>query len=563
MNANRSSVAELASKPAGAFFHWEAPGEPIAVHFHLNIVDLLERNVLRGGDKGAAGVLLGRIENGRQPTLIVEDCEPIQVPALHGPSDSPFGDRDVWESVLDRWHSIPGKRISILGFYRSCAPGQATLNEHDLAILGSNPTKSEQIFLIIEPGAGKPCSGILFMARDGAEVWRWNAVPFNRKELARRRHAQYPAHSNSQHPSIQLPETVVAEELEPRQRPERGPAASLLRWILGFLAGVALVAVGLLSLRGGRLLQPLSNAFATGTESGLELRVQRSGNDLQLSWNRNAPILLKATAGRLSIADGSIHKNLDLDLSELRSGSILYSPITDNAVLRLDVLGAGSATTSESVRIVAGLLPPLPAQFQISNAAPPSAPRLADSPRQISAAVAALKGSLSPGVSSPTSNGPPPAQSGPSQPSVESFSAMPSPNTPLRAASTTPPSLPAPMPPELEMRASAPFVELPSVAPPAPRVVDQNEQFEPARLISGKDPVYPPSARQVQVSGTVEVSFHIGADGTVRNFTSVKGPPMLVQPVLDAVQARRYEPARLNGNAVDSELSVVFVFKLN
>src|ERR1700737_4528830 len=123
MNVNRSSVAELAQKPAGAFFHWEAPGEPIAVYFQLNIVDLLERSVLRCGDKGAAGVLLGRVENGIQRTLIVEDCEPIEVSALRGPSSSPFGDREVWESVSDRWNSIPGKRISILGFYRSSARG--------------------------------------------------------------------------------------------------------------------------------------------------------------------------------------------------------------------------------------------------------------------------------------------------------------------------------------------------------------------------------------------------------------------------------------------------------
>ena len=374
----------------------------------------------------------------------------------------------------------------------------------------------------------------------------------------------------------QLPETTVAKEQDPRE--ERRPAASfMLRLALGFLAGVALVAAGLLFLRGGPLFQHLSNMVATGSKSALGLKAQRSGNDLQLSWDRNAPILLKATAGRLSITDGSIHKNLDLDLSELRSGSILYSPITDNVVLRLDVMGAGSATTSESVRIVAGLPPPLPAQFQIPNAvhtprspservnsaAPPSAPRLADPPKQISGAEAALKGLLSPGVLRPTSNDPLPAQSGPPEPSDESFSAMPSPDTPLRAANTAPPSLSAPVPPEVEIKSSAPVVKLPSVAPPAPRVVDRISKVEPARLISGKDPVYPRLARQDRVAGTVEVSFHIGVDGTVRNFTSVKGPPMLVQPVLDAVRMRRYEPARLNGNPIDSELSLAFVFKLN
>jgi TonB family protein len=104
---------------------------------------------------------------------------------------------------------------------------------------------------------------------------------------------------------------------------------------------------------------------------------------------------------------------------------------------------------------------------------------------------------------------------------------------------------------------------MPPVAPAAPGIVGRISKAEPARLISGKDPVYPRLARQDRVVGTVEVSFHIGVDGTVRNFTSVKGPPMLVQAVLDAVRMRRYEPARLNGNPVDSELSMAFAFKLN
>jgi hypothetical protein len=395
MNARRSSVLELAARSAGAFFHWEAPGEPMAVHFQLNIVDLLERNVLRGGDLGAVGVLLGRIENGRRPTLIVEDCEPIQVPPLRGPYDSPFGDRDAWKSVMGRWPSILGKRISILGFYRSCEHGQAKLNEHDLAVLGSNPTKSEQIFLIVESGAGKPCRGVLFLARDGAEVWRWDAVSFNRETLSRREPAPRPAHSNSQQSSLQLPEATVAEVQEAKHKIKREPtASSMLYWVLGFLTGVALIAAGLFSFRSGRLFQLLSNMVVTRSESALGLRAERSGNDLQLSWDRDAPILLKATAGRLSIADGGIHKNLGLELSELQRGSILYSPITDNVVLRLEVLSAGSVTTSESVRFVSGLLPPLPAESEFPSAAQtprlppersnsavrPGATRLADPP---------------------------------------------------------------------------------------------------------------------------------------------------------------------------------------
>ena len=155
------------------------------MHFHLNIVDVLERNAIRGGEKGTAGVLLGRIENGQRRTFIVEDSEPFPVPAHRGPSDSPFGEHQEWESVVSRWRSGSGKRISILGFYRSCAGGKKALDQHDLAILKANSTEFEQVFLLIEPHVEKPSSGFLFMASDGNEVWKWNEVPFSRNELAR------------------------------------------------------------------------------------------------------------------------------------------------------------------------------------------------------------------------------------------------------------------------------------------------------------------------------------------------------------------------------------------
>src|SRR5437868_3035807 len=65
-------------------------------------------------------------------------------------------------------------------------------------------------------------------------------------------------------------------------------------------------------------------------DSGLGLRVERRSKDWRVVWNRNAAV--NATGGRLSIIDGTIRKNFDLDHEELRKGNILYSPVTDDVV---------------------------------------------------------------------------------------------------------------------------------------------------------------------------------------------------------------------------------------
>jgi outer membrane biosynthesis protein TonB len=56
-------------------------------------------------------------------------------------------------------------------------------------------------------------------------------------------------------------------------------------------------------------------------------------------------------------------------------------------------------------------------------------------------------------------------------------------------------------------------------------------------------PVYPPLARQLNVSGRVKLEVIVGADGHVVSTRTIGGSPLLVGPASDAVKKRRYEPA--------------------
>ena len=132
MSSNPSYAATNAastSKPIGAFFRWEIAGEAVGVHLSLNVIELLERDAARATGKIAAGVLLGRMHHGRELTLIVEHYE--SATPERGASESPFASAQAVETMLERWR--PGRsRMSVLGFYRSCAEASA-LNSTDLS----------------------------------------------------------------------------------------------------------------------------------------------------------------------------------------------------------------------------------------------------------------------------------------------------------------------------------------------------------------------------------------------------------------------------------------------
>ena len=75
-------------------------------------------------------------------------------------------------------------------------------------------------------------------------------------------------------------------------------------------------------------------------------------------------------------------------------------------------------------------------------------------------------------------------------------------------------------------------------------------QVAEANLISKVEPIYPPLARQARISGTVEFTIDIGADGKVQSLQLVRGHPLLVNAAKEAVLQWVYRPTLLDGNPV-------------
>jgi periplasmic protein TonB len=94
----------------------------------------------------------------------------------------------------------------------------------------------------------------------------------------------------------------------------------------------------------------------------------------------------------------------------------------------------------------------------------------------------------------------------------------------------------------------------PHVAEPAPLPATPHKvggEVQAAKLVKKVTPLYPQMARQVRVSGTVELIGVIAKDGTIQQLQVVSGHPLLVKAALDAVRQWIYSPTLLNGQAVE------------
>ncbi|MGO9255336.1 MAG: energy transducer TonB [Bryobacteraceae bacterium] len=107
-----------------------------------------------------------------------------------------------------------------------------------------------------------------------------------------------------------------------------------------------------------------------------------------------------------------------------------------------------------------------------------------------------------------------------------------------------------------------PVHRAPPVAP-VTRLIRRGGDVNPAEPIFRPDPVYPPIARSMRVSGVVELVGVIGADGRIKELRVKSGHPLLARAALDAVARWIYKPTLLNGTPVEVEAPITVTFRLN
>jgi protein TonB len=84
-----------------------------------------------------------------------------------------------------------------------------------------------------------------------------------------------------------------------------------------------------------------------------------------------------------------------------------------------------------------------------------------------------------------------------------------------------------------------------------------------ASLIHRVDPDYPTIARQMHLTGDVQLRATISTDGTIKDWNVISGNPIFIANTIAAIRQWRYRPTLLNGDPVEVETVITVKFIMN
>jgi hypothetical protein len=111
-----------------------------------------------------------------------------------------------------------------------------------------------------------------------------------------------------------------------------------------------LIAVAILTLASAWMLH---RAVSGPARIALGLQVVSREKQLEIHWNNDATPIRSAVKGVMRISDGGVQEVLELDATQLRDGTVAYSPTSNDVTVRLEVNSVDGTTSSESMRPVA------------------------------------------------------------------------------------------------------------------------------------------------------------------------------------------------------------------
>ena len=323
--------------------------------------------------------------------------------------------------------------------------------------------------------------------------------------------------------------------------------------LIGIALGVAYISIW----RPGTDVRAAQGQPAAGSTSAagqaLGLKLVRQGADLSLTWNRNLPDVLGASAGLLIIKDGTVRKEKNLSTEQLRSANILFSPESDNVEVQLTLLLPNKRTVRDSaIAILAAQGTPTPAT---TNPAVQSA----NAPSSSSAA------QVTPRTPNVDPRGVLAGRRQPNQAVVKQPLDKPAvlkllqSNPPSRYSQTQPSASLSPHPAAAGVRLPVSTAQALPDLPPTPNR-DGGNTKSPV-LIWRKNPIYPPAARASNLQGVVALDCLIGTDGHVKSLKVISGLAIFRQAALDAVGQWMYRPTKVNGESVEAPTRVEILFR--
>ncbi len=524
------------------YYVWEVP-DKVRIRLHFDVIDRILPEVMRGFGalprRGAevGGILLGRVLEREPLTISIEEFEPLACEYLTGPSfHLSTKDRERLETMLGLWQDRP---LQVVGYFRSHTRKDLFLDERDQDVFQTYFPGLDKVVLLIKPFATRASVAGFFFRENGKLQGEatYSQFPFHRRELGGG-DPRPPIHRQEGEPEApqvprQGPHPVPIAMPDPYRRPasaadrflpdrfddartrpaesrpdlpppprreaglegERVPFSSSLdlpddfqpsplrRYML--LLAVLVVLVGAAAVGYQFLATPRPPAAIA--DLPLQLAVNQTGKQLDITWQRDSAVVASAQRGVLTITDGDHKEQLELTSAQLHVGRVIYTRVTRQVDVRLEIFTSDQSAVSESARVLAAEDPPPGAQ------APPAQEIAADPPKEgetASKEPEPAKSEPSPAAPAETSASTAPlvqpAASTPPSPPVKAVASRPT----TEGAKPTEPPKPEPKaqePPTPVRRARARRVERPKPPPAKPPVA----RTKPAQTES-KPVVEPP-----------------------------------------------------------------------
>jgi hypothetical protein len=371
------------------YYHWEETEKGIGIYMHAGMADRLQAEVVQSG-KEVGGILLGRTEEDRgRPVTFIDDFVPVPC-SYRGGTLYDLADEDTvnLETALLRTAlagcESPGAP-SVLGYYRSHKREGMSLSAADLLAIDSYFQAPASVFLLLKTVIGsKACTAGFFFWEDGCIQPEFSSLevalgrmppsppppldvsdshhnfdddlPADLAELFHKASLPEPFSAPASEPEPFQPSVVGAAPPAQAPLPQAHVSGKTPQAWPGWLARAAtiLIATAALVISVVTYLGAPHPPREEAAASMLGLRVERNPPDLLLTWNRNAREIVAARRATLSIRDGRIERDRELDKTTLASGSLLYTPVNDNIQFRLEVYGADDGSVAQSIRVSPG-----------------------------------------------------------------------------------------------------------------------------------------------------------------------------------------------------------------
>ena len=88
----------------------------------------------------------------------------------------------------------------------------------------------------------------------------------------------------------------------------------------------------------------------------------------------------------------------------------------------------------------------------------------------------------------------------------------------------------------------------------APKKVTQTEAL--SAVVTKVQPAFPAMARQLKLSGSVELDVVIGESGAVESVTPISGNPVLTRPAAEALKKWKFKPFLQDGSPVKAQAPI-------